>query len=202
MTMAKTDFRAPTAEKRAPKAVVDAGAGIILAVAEVAGTPEQIFHALTTEEILRWWEFPGVYHQKDWKADLRVCGPWSVTVQLADGNEVHAWGEFCELSFPNKLVMTRRFDTHPFLGDRETTITYRMEPSGHGTLVTVRDEGFIGRAQAAHGNAEIWEKVLGWLGGYVGSEEWSSDGGVVAKHYSPWVVQPTLSNRDRRNGGR
>jgi uncharacterized protein YndB with AHSA1/START domain len=165
----KPDFRAPTESKRKPKAVADGIGGMILAVADVAGTPEQIFRALTTNEVEQWWKFPGVYHQKDWKADVRVCGPWCVTVELADGTLVHAWGEFCELDFPNKIVMTRRFDVHPFLGDRETTVTYRLEPSPHGTLVTVRDEGFIGRSRAAYGNAEIWEKVLGWLDGYLSS---------------------------------
>jgi len=63
--------------------------------------------------------------------------------------------------------MTRKFDGHPFQGTRETTITYRFEPSPHGTLVTVRDEGFIGRSEAAYGNAEIWENVLGWLDDYL-----------------------------------
>jgi uncharacterized protein YndB with AHSA1/START domain len=89
---------------------------------------------------------------------------------LNDGKLVHGFGEFCELSFPNKIVMTRRFDSHPFLGDRETTITYRLEPSSYGTLVTVRDEGFKGRSQAAFGNAEIWEKVLGWLDSYLAQQ--------------------------------
>jgi uncharacterized protein YndB with AHSA1/START domain len=139
---------------------------VILAIAEVSGRPEQVFNALTTNELENWWKYPGFYYQKDWKADLTVCGAWSVTVQLVDGNSVRGFGEFCELNFPNKIVMTRRFDAHPFLGDRETTITYRIEPSSYGTLVTVRDEGFIGRSQAAIGNAEIWEKVLGWLDNY------------------------------------
>jgi hypothetical protein len=85
-------------------------------------------------------------------------------VQLVDGGVVHAWGEFCELDAPSKIVMTRRFDAHPFLGERETTITYRLEPSAHGTLVTVRDEGFVGRAQAAYGNAEILGEGLGLVG--------------------------------------
>jgi hypothetical protein len=83
---------------------------------------------------------------------------------------VHSFGEFCEVSFPDKIVMTRRFGAHPFLGDRETTITYRFEPSPYGTLVTVRDEGFIGRSEAAYGNAEIWEKVLSWLDPYLMKE--------------------------------
>lgn len=86
-----------------------------------------------------------------------------MTVELVDGKLIHAWGEFCELNFSTPIVMTKRFDAHPFLADRETTIIYRLEPSPHGMLVTVRDEGLIGRAQAAYGNAEIWEKALSWL---------------------------------------
>ncbi len=83
---------------------------------------------------------------------------------------IHADGEFCEIEFPDKIVMTRKFDRHPFQGPRETTITYRLEPSPHGTLVTVRDEGFIGRSLAAYGNAEIWEHVLGWLDAFLSKE--------------------------------
>jgi uncharacterized protein YndB with AHSA1/START domain len=166
-TETKQDFRAPSQTRRGPKAVADGLGGMILALAELSGTPEQAFRALTTNEVEKWWKFPGQYHQKDWKSDVRACGAWSVTVELTDGHLVHAFGEFCEISFPDKIVMTRRFDAHPFLGDRETTITYRFEPSPNGTLVTVRDEGFIGRSQAAHGNAEIWEKVLGWLDAYL-----------------------------------
>lgn len=157
----KPYLRAPTESKRTPKGAADGIGGMILAVAEVAGISEQVFRALTTNEVEQWWKYPGVYHQKDWKADVRVCGPWSVTVELVDGTLV--------FNFPNKIVTTRRFDAHPFFGDRETTITYRLEPSPHGTLVTVRDDGFIGLAQAAYGNAEIWEKVLGWLDGYLSS---------------------------------
>jgi len=163
----KADFRSATGSKKAPKAVADGVAGMILAVAEVSGTPEQAFRALTTDETLKWWRYPGIYHQKDWKADLRVLGAWSVTVELEAGGEVLAGGEYCEIDFPRKLVMTRKFDGHPFQGTRETTITYRFEPSPHGTLITVRDEGFIGRSEAAYGNAEIWEKVLGWLAAYL-----------------------------------
>jgi uncharacterized protein YndB with AHSA1/START domain len=169
-SVTKPDFRAPTAAKRQPRAVADGPGGRIIAVADVAGTPERVFRALTTSEIELWWTFPGVYRQKDWKADLRVCGPWSVCVELKEGGLVHAGGEFCEIDAPHKLVMTRTFDKHPLMGPRETTITYHFEPSPHGTLVTVRDDGFIGRSQAAHGNAEIWEKVLGWLDTYLSSK--------------------------------
>lgn len=165
----KSDFRAATESKKTPKSAVDGAAGMILAFAEVSGTPDRAFRALTTTEVEKWWTIPGVYHLKDWKADLHVQGRWSVTVALNDGKQVQEWGEFCELDVPNKIVMTRRFGGHPLLGERETTLTYRLEPSPHGTLVTVREEGFIGRSEAAYGNAENWEKVLGWLDDYLSS---------------------------------
>jgi len=163
----KSYFRAPTKARRLPRAVADTKNGVIIAVADLAGTPEQVFNALTTSEVEQWWKYPGQYHQKDWKSEVMALGPWSVAVELNDGNVVHAWGEFCEISFPNKLVMTRRFGAHPFQGERETIITYYFDPTPGGTFVTMRDEGFIGRSEAAFGNAEIWERVLGWLDAYL-----------------------------------
>jgi uncharacterized protein YndB with AHSA1/START domain len=163
----KTDFRAPKVSKKLPRAVADAANGIIVAVADLAGSPEAAFRALTTNEVEQWWKYSGFYNQKEWKSEVRVGGAWSVTVELVNGGLVHAWGEFCELHFPSKIVMTRRFDSHPFLGERETTISYRFEPITAGTRVIVRDEGFIGRSEAAYGNAEIWEHVLGWLDAYL-----------------------------------
>jgi uncharacterized protein YndB with AHSA1/START domain len=163
----KSDFRSATASKMPPEAAVDGVAGMILALAEVSGTLDAAFRALTTSEVEKWWTIPGVYHLKDWTADLHARGRWSVTVELNDGTQVHEWGEFCELNVPNKIVMTRRFAGHPLLGERETTATYRLEPSPRGTMVTVREEGFIGRSEAAYGNAENWEKVLGWLDDYL-----------------------------------
>jgi uncharacterized protein YndB with AHSA1/START domain len=161
------DYRFPTASKwQAPKAVVDADAGIIIATAEISASPEQIFKAFTTDEVERWWGHPDYYRWTNWKADLKVGGQWSVKVALADGGTNGGGGEFAELDEPHKIVMTRRFDEHPLLGKRETTITYRMNPTENGTFLTLHDEGFIGKSEAAFGNAEHWERVLGWLETY------------------------------------
>jgi len=163
----QTDFRMPTEAKMQPRAVADAGRGDIIAVADIDAPPERVFRALTSDELVRWWKNPGLYRTAEFKADVRVRGEWSQVVRLDDGNTVVGSGEFAEIDFPRKVVMTRRFDKHPFLGSRETTLTYRFEPIAAGTRVTVRDEGFIGRSEAAYGNAEIWEKVLGWLDHYL-----------------------------------
>ncbi|HEY6271552.1 MAG TPA: SRPBCC domain-containing protein [Terriglobales bacterium] len=167
----------PTASKwSAPRAVADGGGGMIIATAEVAAPPERVFRALTTNEVERWWGHAGFYRQTGWKADLRVCGQWSVTVRFADGSTNAGSGEFVEIDAPRKIVMTRKFEKHPLLGTRETTITYRLDPIATGTRVTVRDEGFIGRSEAAYGNAEHWERVLGWLDAYLRPEIASAAG--------------------------
>jgi uncharacterized protein YndB with AHSA1/START domain len=194
----KSDFRSATPSKRAPRATVDGVAGIILAFADVAGTPDQAFRALTTGEVEKWWTTPGVYHLKDWKADLRVQGRWSVTVELNDGKQVHEWGEFCELDVPHKIVMTRRFGGNPLIGERETTLTYRLQPSLHGTLVTVREEGFIGRPEAAYGNAENWEKVLGWLDDHLKPR--STTRGAAAGERRPGILRSSPVGGRNSNG--
>src|SRR5260370_25251121 len=164
----KTDFRMPTASKwHAPRAVADGGGGTIIATAEVDAPPERVFQALTTNEVERWWGHPDFYCSTEWSADFRVCGQWSVTVRFPDGSTNDGSGEFAEIDPPRKLVMTRKFEKHPLQGTRETTITYRFEPVANGTRVTVRDEGFVGRSEAAYGNAEHWERVLGCLDTYL-----------------------------------
>ena len=161
------DFRFASEPKKPPKAAVDAAVGIIVANAEVAGTPDRAFRALMTNEVESWWTIRGVYSLKGWKADLRAQGRWSVTVELHNGKQLNEWGEICEVDAPGKVVLTRRFGANPLLGERETTLTYRLDPTPRGTLVTVREEGFVGRPAAAFGNADNWEKVLSWLDDYL-----------------------------------
>jgi uncharacterized protein YndB with AHSA1/START domain len=163
-----TDFRMPTVSRwHDPRAVADGGGGTIIATAEIAAPPERVFQALTTNEVERWWGHSDFYRQQDWMADLRVCGQWSVTVHSPDGSTNRGSGEFLEIDVPRKIVMTRKFEKHPLLGTRETTITYRLDPLEMGTRVSVRDEGFVGRSEAAYGNAEHWERVLAWLAAYL-----------------------------------
>jgi uncharacterized protein YndB with AHSA1/START domain len=65
------NFRAAGTSERPPKAAVDAVPGILLANAEISGSPEQAFRALVTNEVEKWWTIPGVYILKDWNADWR-----------------------------------------------------------------------------------------------------------------------------------
>lgn len=165
----KPDFRSETQGKRAPRAVADAVNGTIIATADVGIPPARVFELFTSSEVESWWGHPDFYRWTDWQAELCERGPWSVTVRLANGAAVRAWGEFAAIEAPRRLVMTRRFDQHPFQGEREITLSYFFEPAGEGTRITVREEGYLGRREAAYGNAEHWERVLGWLDAYASS---------------------------------
>jgi uncharacterized protein YndB with AHSA1/START domain len=164
---APPDFRVATAAKKPPKAVADGAGGMLLATAETPASPERTFAALLTREVERWWTLAGVYRLKDWRADLRPQGAWSVCVEFCDGRGFDEWGEICAVEAPNRIVLTRHFVANPLIGERETTLAYRFAPSPRGTLITLREDGFLGRPQAAHENAENWEKVLGWLDAYL-----------------------------------
>ena len=152
-----------------PKAIADTEIGMILASADIAMPPERIFQALSeAKEIEHWWGADGVYYMRDWIADFRVGGQYTVNVANADGNMKPASGKFLEIDIPHKLVHTRKYEWEfPVLGRRETTITYRFAPIADGTRITVRHEGFFGAGQAAIDHAAGWERVFGWLIDYM-----------------------------------
>ncbi|TGQ50455.1 SRPBCC domain-containing protein [Mesorhizobium sp. M1C.F.Ca.ET.193.01.1.1] len=140
-----------------------------MAAAEILATPEQIFTALVTDEVERWWGSAETYRMTGWTADLRVGRNWSVTVRTADGRRLPASGVFLEIETPRRIVQTRRYDwDHPALGRHETTVAYLLEPTARGTRLTICHGGFAGIADAAAEHAEGWARVLGWLQGYFG----------------------------------
>jgi uncharacterized protein YndB with AHSA1/START domain len=162
-----SEFRMLAAEKKRPKAIADGAAGMLLATVELVATPERAFAAMMTNEVERWWKPPGVHRLKDWRADLCPQGGWSVCVEFCDGGRFDEWGEICTVEAPSRVTLTRHCVGNPLIGERETIVTYRFEPSPHGTLMTLREDGFLGRPRAAHGAAETWERVLGCLDAYL-----------------------------------
>jgi len=138
----------------------------------VRGPPERAFRALMSAECERWWGAPGVYTTESWHADVRTGGSWSLVTRLPDGTGLPASGEFLEVAAPSKVVQTRRYDwAHPTLARAVTRVTTRLAAidAGAGTRITVRHEGF-GSSEPAYEHAGGWERLLDWLGAYLGAE--------------------------------
>jgi len=56
--------------------MADFAQGSILATVEIAASPERVFQALASEEIVEWWVRPGVFDTREWSGDVRVGGRW------------------------------------------------------------------------------------------------------------------------------
>jgi uncharacterized protein YndB with AHSA1/START domain len=151
-------------QQSAAKAVADVTRGMLLAMIDIAASPERVFRAVTSDELVRWWGSADTYRTTSWTGDVRVGGAWRADYMPGDGKPFSTQGEFVELEPSRLLVQTWRYvgvDWDP--SGSVTTIAWRFEPTVAGTRVVVRHEGF-GDAHASCENHAIgWERVLGWL---------------------------------------
>lgn len=134
------------------RAVADLAEGLILASVEIAAPPERVFRALTSKEIVEWWERPGVFDTREWTGDVRVGGRWQAS-GIGRGQPYALEGEFLAVDPPRKLVHTWHLVGSP---DAPTTVTYLLEPIDGGTRITLRHTGFVSR-ESTSGNSLGWE---------------------------------------------
>jgi len=164
-----------------PRSVADVTAGVIHASVEIAAPPERVFRALTDgSEVVRWWGSPDTYRLEEFTADLRVGGQWRSRGVAVDGKPFHATGEFLEVDPPRLLVQTWIPDWAPGL---QTKLTYRLDAIPGGTRLTLRHEGFGVHREAFEGHTRGWERVLGFLNGYLTA---SARPGVAARYLNPF----------------
>ncbi len=150
--------------RSAARAIADVQGGAILAAVEIAAAPEKVFRALTaSDEVVRWWGSAETYRTTGWSAELRVGGRWRAEGVGADGNPFHVGGEFLAIEPPLRLVQSWEPSWEP---GASTRLTYQLEPIDGGTRLTVRHQGFEGRADSCRAHGAGWELVLGWLDGY------------------------------------
>jgi uncharacterized protein YndB with AHSA1/START domain len=99
------------------RAVADLSEGVILATVEIKASPERVFLALTSREIIEWWVRPGVFDTREWTGDLRVGGRWEAS-GVGKNGPYSLEGEFLEI------------DTREWTGDLR--VGGRWEASGVG----------------------------------------------------------------------
>jgi uncharacterized protein YndB with AHSA1/START domain len=151
--------------KSSARALVDLGAGSVLASVDIAAPAERVFRALSDpKELVQWWGSADTYRAHTWEADFRVGGRWRVEGRSAAGKPYSVFGEFLEISPPRRIVQTWTYDweqSHP-----ATKLTYMLDDVPGGTRVTVRHEGFP-TAEGCSSHGKGWERVLSWLEEYL-----------------------------------
>jgi uncharacterized protein YndB with AHSA1/START domain len=150
--------------KNEVRAIADTTSGTILAVVEIEAPPQRVYEAIT-KDVASWWGSADSYKVIKWEADLTVGGRWTSTGVGGDGKEFSINGTYLELSPFTRVVHTWEA---PWDGFAKTTVRYQLDPlfDGAATRVTLRHDGFEGRAESCSGHAEGWQRVLGWLGAY------------------------------------
>lgn len=143
------------------QAVADVEKGLVLASVEIAAPPERVFKALTSaEDVMRWWGGSASHRITKWEADVRSGGKWRADGKSQNGGAYQIHGEYIEVDPPRKLVFTWRPDWD---APNETRVTYILEPLETGTRLTLRHEGFAGRAPMCRNHGDGWTHVLGLL---------------------------------------
>src|SRR5258708_39047939 len=91
--------------KTGARAVADLVDGCIVASVELATTPERVFRALASSEVIDWWVNPGGFDTREWTGDVRVGGRWRAA-GIARGEPYALEGKFLDVDPPRKLVQT------------------------------------------------------------------------------------------------
>lgn len=152
---------------KSARAVADVSSGTLLASVEIAAPPDRVFRALASDDITKWWGSPETYRTTKWSGEVRVGGTWIAEGVGNDGTPFSVRGEYLEVDPPRKIVQTW---IAAWIGNLPTTVTYRLDPIEGGTRVTVRHEGFGDRVDACQSHTDGWERVLGWVSAWLGSE--------------------------------
>ena len=184
-----------TTKRTAARAVADIGGGTILATVDIAVPGERVWKALTSEEVTRWWGSPETYQTSGWTADVRVGGRWEATGKMSDGRLFSVGGEYLEVDRPTRLVYSWKPDWD---GGAVTTVSYQLEPISGGTRVTLRHDGFAGRADSQRNHARGWEAVLGWLARHLMPAEAPPGKFFVCKLHGPRPSFPADATESER----
>lgn len=154
----------PLRGRGAARAVADLDAGSILATVEIAATPERIFQAITSLEIVDWWGKPGVFDTREWSGDVKVGGNWRASGLGRGGAPWELEGSFLEVDPPRRLAHTWKT---PGSSAEPSVVTYLLEKVAGGTRVTLRHRGVLDR-DSCMGACTGWESCLTQLAARLG----------------------------------
>lgn len=140
----------------AARAVADLEAGLILATVEIASSPERVFQAIASREIVDWWGKPGVFDAREWSGDVKVGGNWRAAGIGRDGTPWELEGRFLEVDPPRRLSHTWSVPGSPVA---PSVVTYLLEKIDRGTRLTLRHSGVSNR-DLCMGACMGWESCL------------------------------------------
>jgi len=121
-----------------------------------------VYDAFTKPELIKRWFGASRGTLVVCEVDLRVGGRWRYVMRLPNGKDMGMYGEYKELSPPERMVHTEAFDDYP--GDSLITTRF-VEERGKTTMIAtcrypsqeIRD--MVIRSGMEHGAAESYDKL-------------------------------------------
>lgn len=119
-----------------------------------------VYAAFTDPAQMKHWMAPDdAYRAAEVTVDLRVGGRFRIVMHAPDGEVHRVGGTYREIEPGRKLVYTWAWESTP---ERESLVTVRFRPDGHGTELLLTHERFADTA-ARDRHREGWNGCLGRL---------------------------------------
>jgi uncharacterized protein YndB with AHSA1/START domain len=109
----------------------------------IRATPERVYKAFLDADAMAKWLPPNGFTGKVHQMEPKVGGTYKMSfTNFSTGKSLSFGGEFVELTPPERLRYTDRFDDPNLPGEMETTVT--LKKVSVGTELTVVQEGVPG----------------------------------------------------------
>lgn len=136
----------------------------LIIVRRIKAPPGKIYAALTEPKLMiRWWG-PDAGPTLSAEADVRPGGRFSIVFRLLNGDEHNPTGVYQEVVPDRKLVFTWEW---PGMPERDSLVTFLLEPSEGGTRLTLRHER-LPNEETRRSHEDGWngflDKLLVFLG--------------------------------------
>lgn len=132
-------------------------------VRRIKASPARVWAAITRpEQMLQWWG-PDAGPTLKAEADVRPGGRFSIVFRLLNGDEHNPTGVYRQVVPEKTLVFTWEW---PGMPERESLVTFRLEPFDGGVELTLIHEQLPDEARDSHeqGWNGLLDKLLVFLG--------------------------------------
>jgi uncharacterized protein YndB with AHSA1/START domain len=136
-------------------------------VRRIRATPAKVWAAITQPDLMMQWWGPDAGPTLSVVADVRSGGRFSVVFRLLNGEEHNPTGIYQEVIPEKKLVFT--WDL-PGTSERQSLVTFNLEPSDGGTLLTLTHE-HLPDEDARKSHEAGWKGLLDKLPVFLGERE-------------------------------
>ncbi len=132
-------------------------------VRRIKASPAKVYAAITQPRLMLQWWGPDAGPTLHAEADVRPGGRFSVVFRLLNGSEHNPKGVYQEVVPDRKLVFTWEW---PGMPERESLVTFLLEPFDGGTELTLVHEQLPDDARESH--EQGWTGLLDKLSVFLG----------------------------------